>query len=173
VQSSINGEPLGETEAVAAQIDPITEHTNHENVVCNNNNSIDSNDNKLNTENSEKTACLSSKCVASVASVVDIRDNIEKDVSPSSKSVASVASVADNDAALARLPEIHCTWCDYKNTIEFDLGNHYLENHRDELMKLPVAKGSMEVRIDYAIQQMKRRMAEQYDDEDAKSNDDE
>jgi hypothetical protein len=41
-------------------------------------------------------------------------------------------------------------------------------------MKLRVGKGSMEVRIDYAIQQTKRMMAAQYDDdEDAQSNDDE
>ena len=89
-QSSINGEHQGETEAVAARIDPITEHTNHENEVCNNNNSINRNDN-LNTENSEKEVCLSPISVASVASVADIHYKNEKEVPPSSKSVASVA----------------------------------------------------------------------------------
>ena len=75
---------------------------------------------------------------------------------------------------LAGLPEIPCAWCDYKNTIEFDLGNHLLANHRSELMKLPVGKGPIEVRIDYAVQQMKRMMGAQYnDDEDTESNDDE
>jgi hypothetical protein len=167
-QSSINVE----THAVAARIDPISEHANHENVV-NNNNSIDRNDNKLNPEISEKEACLSSKCVASVASVADIRDQSENDVSPSSKSVASVASVAYNDAALAGLQEIPCAWCDYKHPIEFDLGNHLLANHREQLLKLPIGKGSMDIRIDYVIQQTKRKMAAQYDDEDVESNDDE
>ncbi len=173
-QSSINVEPQVETEAVAARIDPIIEHANHENVINNNNsNSINRND-KLDTENSEKKACLSSTCVASVASVAGRRDNIEKDVSPSSRSVASVACVADNDAALAGLPEIPCAWCDYKNKIEFDLGNHILESHRNELLTLPIGRGSIDVRIDYAIQQTKRRMAEQYEDEeDAESNNDE
>jgi hypothetical protein len=175
-QSCINVKQLGETEAVAARIHPITEHANHENGVNNNNNnSIDRNDNKLGTEVNEKKACLSSKCVASVASVADIRDQSENDVSPSSKSVASVANVAYNDAALAGLQEIPCAWCDYKNTIEFDLGNHLLANHRGEIMKLSVGKGSMEIRIDYAIRQTKRMMAAQYDDDDkdAESNDNE
>ncbi|MGA7898978.1 MAG: hypothetical protein WCA39_08980, partial [Nitrososphaeraceae archaeon] len=120
----------------------------------------------------EKDVSPPSKCVASVASVADIRDQSENDVSPPSKSVASVASVADNDVALAGLPEIPCAWCDYKHTIEFDLGNHLLANHRGELMKLPVGKGSMEIRIDYAIQQTKRMMAAQYEDENAESNND-
>ncbi len=76
--------------------------------------------------------------------------------------------------ALAGLPEIPCAWSDYKNTIEFDLGNHLLANYRGELMKLPVGKGSMEIRIDYAIQQTKKMMAAQYDDdEDTESNYDE
>jgi hypothetical protein len=114
----------------------------------NNNNSINRND-KLDTEISEKEACLSSK------------------------SVASVASVADNDAASAGLPEIPCAWCDFKHTIEFDLGNHLLANHREELLKLPIGKGPMDDRIDYAIQLAKKMMAAQYEDEDAESNDDE
>ena len=64
---------------------------------------------------------------------------------------------------LVRLP---CLWCDYKHFIEFDLGNHLFANHRDELLKLPLGKGSMEIRIDYAIQQTKRMMVAQYNDED-------
>jgi hypothetical protein len=177
-QSSINGAPQDETGAVAARIDPSTGPTNHENVACNNNISINRND-ILNTENNEKEACLSSKCVASVASVADIRDNIEKDVSPSSKSVASVASVADlhkTDAAISvdkssaameiNLSPLLCLWCDYKDPIEFDLGNHLLERHKEELLKLPIGKGSMDTRIDYAIQQIKRMMAAPYDEDE-------
>ena len=156
-QSSINSE----TEPVTARIDPIAEHTNHENEVYNNNsiNRID----KLNNENSEKEACLSSKCVASVASVANIYDKNEKDVPESSK---SVASVADNGVTTVGLPEIPCAWCDYKNAIEFDLGNHLFAIHRDELLKLPIGKGSMEIRIDYAIQRIKRIMVAQYNEED-------
>ena len=186
-----------ETEAVAARLDPITEPTNHENKVCNDN-SIHRND-KLNTEFSEKEACLSSKCIASVASVAEIGDNTEtsspvnpildskringKDACPSSKCVASVASVADNDAITserhsrdgqvkeAELPVLPCIWCDYKHPIEFDLGNHLLADHREQLLKLPVGKGSMDIRIDYAIQQIKRMLAAQYEDNDEEEKD--
>ena len=64
------------------------------------------------------------------------------------------------------LPVLPCLWCDYKHHIEFDLGNHLLASHRDELLKLPIGKGSMDIRIDYAIQQTKRMMAAQYEDDD-------
>ena len=56
-------------------------------------------------------------------------------------------------------PVLPCLWCDYKHHIEFDLGNHLLASHRDERLKLPIGKGSMDIRIDYAIQQTKRMMA--------------
>jgi hypothetical protein len=104
----------------------------------------------------------------------------EKDVSPSSKYVASVASVADlhkTGAATTSVngkgtegeinsPLLPCLWCDYKNRIEFDLGNHLLANHRDDLLRLSIGKGPMDNRIDYAVQLAKRMMAEQYDDDE-------
>ena len=168
VQSSIKIDPQSGAHAVAARIEPITEHTNHEydksiDVVCDNNNSTDRDDNKLGTGVNEKDVSPSSKCVASVTSVAEIDDKNnglnEKEGLSSCKSVACVASVADNDATSVGLPEIPCAWCDYKHTIEFDLGNHLLANHRGELMKMPVGNGSMEIRIDYAIQQTKRMIA--------------
>ena len=72
----------------------------------------------------------------------------------------------DGKAKQAKLHVLPCPWCDYKHPIEFDLGNHLLANHREQLLKLPIGKGSMDIRIDYAIQQTKREMAAQYDDED-------
>ncbi|HEY7571262.1 MAG TPA: hypothetical protein VH796_07835, partial [Nitrososphaeraceae archaeon] len=187
-QSSINCEPQCETEAVAAQIDPITEHANHEDGVNNNNNnnsnSINRND-ILDTENSEKEACLSSKCVASVASVADIHDTngqINEETAHSlDTSVASVADFhktniaptsADDKGEVIEInsPSLPCPWCDHKEPIEFDLGNHLLEHHKGELLKLPTGKGSMDRRIDYVIQQTKTMMAAQYDDEDTESN---
>ena len=113
VPSAINVEPCAEAEAVATRIDLIPEHEYDKDtgVTCDNNDSIDRNDNKLCTEINEKGAPPSPTCVASVASVAEIDDNTEtsspvnpildskrineKDVSPSSKCVASVASVAD------------------------------------------------------------------------------
>ncbi len=192
VPSAINVEPCAEAEAVATRIDLIPEHEYDKDtgVVCDNNESIDRNDNKLGTEINEKGAPPSPTCVASVASVAEIDDNTEssspvdpildserineKKTPPSSKSVASVASVADlhnSDAAPSAigkvdLPVLPCLWCDYKHHIEFDLGNHLLANHREQLLKLPIGKGSMDIRIDYAIQQIKRQMAAQYDEVD-------
>jgi len=71
------------------------------------------------------------------------------EVSPFSTSVASVASVADkhnensevqqttkpildkkNETEAVRRPVLPCVWCEYKDHIEFDLGNHLLANHK-------------------------------------------
>src|SRR5205823_14048523 len=50
------------------------------------------------------------------------------------------------------LPAIACIFCyTYKTPIEFDLGNHLLEHHRMDLVKLPIGKGDMEYRINHAI----------------------
>ena len=93
----------------------------------------------------EKEGPSSSKCVASVASVAEIHKN--DDAMPAIPITNGNDAVKDLD-----LPILPCPWCDYKHHIEFDLGNHLLANHRDELLKLPIGKGSMENRIDYAIQ---------------------
>jgi hypothetical protein len=193
VPSAINVEPCAEAEAVATRIDLIPEHEYDKDtgVACDNNDSIDRNDNKLCTEINEKGAPPSPTCVASVASVAEIGDNTEtsspvnpildskrineKDVSQSPTCVASVASVADlhnSDAAPSAigkvdLPVLPCLWCDYKHPIEFDLGNHLLASHRDELLKSPIGRGSMENRIDYAVQRIKREVAASYDDDES------
>ena len=74
------------------------------------------------------------------------------EVSPFSTSVASVASVArvadkrnensevqqttkpildkKNKTEAVRRPVLPCVWYDYKDHIEFDLGNHLLANHK-------------------------------------------
>jgi hypothetical protein len=123
---------------VAARLDPITEHTNHENI-DNNNNSINRND-ILDTENSGKEACLSSKCAASVASVADLHKTDSAELVSGKGLVVKV-----------NLPLLPCLWCDYRNSIEFDLGNHFLERHKEELLELPIGKYPMENRIEYAI----------------------
>ena len=190
VSSAINVEPCAEAEAVATWIDLIPEHEYDKDtgVACDNNDSIDRNDNKLGTEINEKEAPPSPTCVASVASVADIHDKNnemnEKGGSSPSKCVASVASVAEihkNDDAMPAipitngndavkdvdLPILPCPWCDYKHQIEFDLGNHLLASHRDELLKSPIGRGSMENRIDYTVQRIKREIAASYDDDES------
>lgn len=106
-------------------------------------------------------------------------------MSPFSTSVANVASVADkhnenreihqttkpdldkkNKTEAMRLPALPCVWCDYKDPIEFDLANHLLTNHKQQLLKLPIGKASMETRIDHAIQWAKRTMRLGYADDD-------
>jgi hypothetical protein len=43
---------------------------------------------------------------------------------------------------------IPCVFCHtYKTQIEFNLGNHLLERHRMNLVKLNIGKGNMEYRI--------------------------
>jgi hypothetical protein len=102
----------------------------------------------------EKQIAPPSKCVASVASVAGVHD---------SDTPASQSQTTDGeDKSKVELPVLPCPWCDYKHAIEFDLGNHLLANHRGELLKLPIGKGSMDNRIDYAIQLTKSRMAAQY-----------
>lgn len=36
------------------------------------------------------------------------------------------------------LPWINCLWCDYKRKIAFDLSLHFLQEHREELLAIPV-----------------------------------
>jgi len=106
-----------------------------------------------------------SKCVASVASVAGVHD---------SDTPASPRQAIDGEVkSKVELPLLPCPWCDYKHAIEFDLGNHLLANHRGELLKLPIGKGSMDNRIDYAVEMTKSRMAAKYEDDedDSEEND--
>jgi hypothetical protein len=97
--------------------------------------------------------------VASVASVADIKDN-------------NVSTAEDEAAVKLRnkikevgLPAIPCIFCSHTDPIEFDLVNHYLERHKPELFKLPIGKGSMEYRAEYAVDLAKRKLMEGYEEE--------
>lgn len=46
---------------------------------------------------------------------------------------------------------IPCIFCGFITSIEFDLDLHLYEKHRMELVKLPIGKGKMDYRIEYAI----------------------
>jgi hypothetical protein len=155
--SSVNIDPQNGVEAVATQIEPVTYHKKDEYDKDPNtdlSNSIDNSD-KSSPEISEKEAHPSSKCVASVASVADLHKT--------DYAISVDKSSAAIEINLSLLP---CLWCDYKDPIEFDLGNHILERHKDELLKLPIGKCPMENRIEYAIQQIKRMIAAPIDKED-------
>jgi hypothetical protein len=54
------------------------------------------------------------------------------------------------------IPPIPCIFCDHTTSIQFDLDLHLYEEHRTELVKLPIGKGDMDYRINYAIEEGKR-----------------
>lgn len=49
-----------------------------------------------------------------------------------------------------------CIFCRFMTCIEFDLGLHLYESHRMELVKIPIGKGSLDFRIEYAINEGRR-----------------
>jgi hypothetical protein len=49
-----------------------------------------------------------------------------------------------------------CIFCRFTTSIEFDLELHLLESHKIELVKLPIGKGSLDFRIEYAINEGRR-----------------
>jgi hypothetical protein len=112
----------------------------------------------IKTENNndiDDTPLLSSKCVASVATVAESNDN------------SNNRSKRHNKADEVGLPEIPCLFsCGYKDCIDFDLSLHYLECHKPELFALPIGKGSMEDRADYAVAISKKRLAESFSDDE-------
>jgi hypothetical protein len=134
-------------------VDEMNKHDNHNDkeVVI-----VSSNDNnKLGMTANEKEAPPFSKSVASVATVAN-RHNNTIEVKPIS---------ITNRKSILKLPEIPCAWCNYKDPIEFDLSLHLVANHKEELLKLPIGKGSMDYRADYVVDMAKRKMAEEASDE--------
>ena len=49
-----------------------------------------------------------------------------------------------------------CIFCKYTTYIEFDLDLHLYQNHRMDLVKLPIGRGSLDSRINYATEEGKR-----------------
>jgi hypothetical protein len=121
------------------------------------------NQNKNNTINTHTTL---SKRVASVASVADIK-NTSHLSAITTNTIAPIvissqqAEKVKNEAGRLGLPDIPCAFCNYQHYIEFDLGNHLLERHKLELLKLPIGEGySIEYRIKCVIELAKRKVAE-------------
>jgi hypothetical protein len=72
------------------------------------------------------------------------------------------------------MPELPCIYCNFRDPIEFDLSLHYIEKHRPDLIRLPIGKGSIEDRADYAVKLSKRKLFETLDeDEDNEDESDE
>ncbi|MGB8036318.1 MAG: hypothetical protein WCF03_21080 [Nitrososphaeraceae archaeon] len=70
----------------------------------------------------------------------------------------AVTVTGNNDRVIIDgITPIVCIFCKhYMTSIEFDLDLHLCEKHRMELVNLPIGKGNMNVRIEYAIEDGKR-----------------
>ena len=70
-------------------------------------------------------------------------------------------------------PDMPCLFCAYKDPLDFDLSLHFIEKHRQELIRLPLGKSSIDDRADYAVELSKRKLLESLneDDEDDKRDD--
>ena len=49
-----------------------------------------------------------------------------------------------------------CIFCKFITCIEFDLELHLYESHKTELVKLPIGKGPLDFRIEYAVKEGRR-----------------
>jgi hypothetical protein len=79
------------------------------------------------------------------------------DASDASRILRKDVAHAKTKAEEVGLPEIPYLYCDFKDPIEFDLSLHYLEKHRQNLIRLPIGKSSMDDRADYAVELSKKR----------------
>ena len=57
-------------------------------------------------------------------------------------------------------PDIPCLYCAYKDPLDFDLSLHYIEKHRQHLIRLSLGKSSIDDRADYAVELSKRKLFE-------------
>ena len=64
-----------------------------------------------------------------------------------------------------------CLFCGYKDPLDFDLSLHYIEKHRQDLIRLPMGKGSIDDRADYAVELSKRKLYETLDEDDEDESD--
>jgi hypothetical protein len=89
--------------------------------------------------------------------------NYEKSsIIPPRRTTEGIAPV--KEVIIDGIPPIPCLFCNnFRTSIELDLRIHLSENHRIELVKLPIGKGDMEYRINYAVEEFKKRIVLMYD----------
>jgi hypothetical protein len=68
--------------------------------------------------------------------------------------------VRDNHEVNIDHLKYHCFWCigaqrRQMTYMEFDLGLHMPERHKMDMVKLPIGRGKLDDRIDYAVEQCK------------------
>ena len=69
------------------------------------------------------------------------------------------------------LPEIPCLYCNFKDPIAFDLSLHYLEKHRQQLIRLPIGRSSIDDRADYAVELSKKKLFESLNEDETNDDD--
>jgi len=113
---------------------------------------------------SEKSASVKPpSTTTSVASVASVADSKDSEVTTAEEEAA--AKLRDKIKQVG-LPPIPCIFCNHSDPIEFDLVVHLLEHHKPELFKLPIGKGSMEYRTEYAVNLAKKKLVESYEKEE-------
>jgi hypothetical protein len=102
--------------------------------------------------------------------LTEIEDNNDKiPLTTPSNSVTSVTSVTANPS------QYPCYFCgtNYQTNIDFDMGNHFVEKHKRELMHVPII-GNRETKIERLISETKRHLFEDsLDDIDGEEPEDE
>jgi hypothetical protein len=85
-----------------------------------------------------------------------------------SNSVTSVTNV------IATPPQFPCYFCgnNYTTNIDFDMGNHFLEKHIDQLYDIPIS-GNREKKIEWIIAETKHRLLENNSMDDNEEKEDE
>lgn len=82
---------------------------------------------------------------------------LESDIMEPSPNMTTGAKVIEKITADKRHPFLVCIFCKrFFSDSEFDLDLHLYENHRLNLVKLPIGNGSFDFRIKYAIDQGKK-----------------
>jgi hypothetical protein len=142
-----------------------------------NSNSSTNTNNNNNDNNKDKLVNLSSVAIpanAASSTQVELYSNNAYTPLKSDASDASDASTTSHKVLNANYnkktkaeqvgsPDIPCIYCDFKDPLEFDLSLHYLEKHRQNLIRLPIGKNSMDNRADYAVRLSKKRLFESFD----------
>jgi hypothetical protein len=70
------------------------------------------------------------------------------------------------------IDELPCIYCGFSDCIEFDLSLHYLEKHRQNLIRLRIGKSSIDDRADYAVELSKKKLFEFLDENEDDDNED-
>ncbi|WP_148685645.1 hypothetical protein [Candidatus Nitrosocosmicus hydrocola] len=128
------------------------------------------NENKSNLYTSNPTSRLDNNTSQSIQDVNNHRTNEYESIRENSQSLAcpdiknyhthshSVTSVT---CVTAAPPQYPCYFCgdNYKTNIDFDMGNHFLEKHKDQLNNYPMS-GNRERKIERILAETKHRLSE-------------